>query len=896
MGELIQIAKQYAKAGLSVIPCKSNKKPMLNEWTTKKNTIASVSEIEGWRSKNFPYLAVICGEVSGNLICIDVDQKHDPTETISDRFWERVVDYFKQQPPPIPAVTTPSGGMHLIFKTDVPVLNNTDLAKLESTKGAIIETRGEGGYFVAYPSEGYKLFHGDMLNIPVLPESVYTDLIDIARSFNEVFYEVKDKKRSGNVSNYKDTPWEHYDQTDDYEEILIEAGWTKAFERGKRVYWKRPDGAIPSENDYHANFHKEKRVFYVFSPNTPLSDVKGYDQVTGQKKPPAFTPSQIFTFLKCGGNFSKAGSELHKLGYGKEWTKEEEALINQANEILTAGHSEAKAQEEIASVILTSGSTKLDKPERYVEAAKNREPVGEFWKLNRKKYELDYRKLGVFLKKNGYVLLVNRRDDKKKPVAKIDNDTHIIKIMPRDEMKKDLERLVYDIDLTGHNISYEDIMELLVNVPTQKWEGLTEWFPNMVIEDIPTLRDTENTVFLPFEDGIVKITMDDIVMMEYDELPDGVFVWESQIKKHRVKIFDVVDDTGFAVSNVWKFFRRICGLTEKYDDTPYHELVKEHPDLAKRYVSLLTFIGYLSSNYKSPSNPYIAVFLEDTEDSADGGGMGKGIILKALGQIRKVVEEDGKTFDLTDKFAFSNVDLSTDIFAINDAKKNFNVESFNTFITDSFKVEQKYGNKFTIPFELSPKITVNTNYDVKAVGSHGKRRTRKFVLHKHFGVDHQPKDEFNEEFFNHYWDANPERWTAFFNVMFYAIQQFLNHGLVTVADTPSVINKRLTMSYGEEFMSFMDWYVTDGDDLGDNIVYQKLYDLFISRSKKSEYKYDITYFMRGVRDYLEAKKIPFEDKIKSTTEQILGENRYGKGLYAIKIKSSTTVFEDDLPF
>jgi hypothetical protein len=49
----------------------------------------------------------------------------------------------------------------------------------------LIETRGEGGQFLAEPSPGYKLIQGSFADIPEITAKERNTLIDTARSLNE---------------------------------------------------------------------------------------------------------------------------------------------------------------------------------------------------------------------------------------------------------------------------------------------------------------------------------------------------------------------------------------------------------------------------------------------------------------------------------------------------------------------------------------------------------------------------------------------------------------------------------------------------------------------------------------------------------------------------------------
>ena len=73
-------AKEYLRAGLSVIPTKEDKRPALSSWKAYQAKAMTEEEVDiSFTGYNVKGLAIICGAVSGNLEVIDVDTKHDTT-------------------------------------------------------------------------------------------------------------------------------------------------------------------------------------------------------------------------------------------------------------------------------------------------------------------------------------------------------------------------------------------------------------------------------------------------------------------------------------------------------------------------------------------------------------------------------------------------------------------------------------------------------------------------------------------------------------------------------------------------------------------------------------------------------------------------------------------------
>jgi len=181
--KFIEAAREYAKCGYSIIPVGKDKRPLV-KWGEFQQRRASYSTLEQWFSKDVN-MAVVTGKNSGGLCAIDFD---------SIEFFE---EWFC-----IPAVREAaknlvfqeSGrGMHVFFKFNEP-LENKKLAfvpapETPSGRKTVIETRGDGGYILVYPSihsngKRYKVLCGSLRDVPVIDQSVVEILLNAARSLS----------------------------------------------------------------------------------------------------------------------------------------------------------------------------------------------------------------------------------------------------------------------------------------------------------------------------------------------------------------------------------------------------------------------------------------------------------------------------------------------------------------------------------------------------------------------------------------------------------------------------------------------------------------------------------------------------------------------------------------
>ena len=147
---LLHQARQLAESKLSIIPIRADgsKAPALSGWKSYQSKIAAPKTLDKWFANGNRGIAIICGQVSGNLEVIDFD---DPAAFES---WKRLVE--KQGGSnlirKLVIAETPRGGYHVYYRCSDGVEGNQKLAQRTDSNGklkVLIETRGEGGYVVA---------------------------------------------------------------------------------------------------------------------------------------------------------------------------------------------------------------------------------------------------------------------------------------------------------------------------------------------------------------------------------------------------------------------------------------------------------------------------------------------------------------------------------------------------------------------------------------------------------------------------------------------------------------------------------------------------------------------------------------------------------------------------
>ncbi len=803
---------KYLDFGVNVIAV-NDKKQAIFPWKEYQSRAITKDELEKQmadpRAKG---IAVICGAVSGGLEVIDIDTKY---ETFP--LWEQIKvkipqDIFAK----LHIVNTKSNGYHLYYKCE-EIEGNQKLAQRLPTAEelhnnpqiktyCIIETRGEAGYVVAPPSEGYTIVQKG-INIITIEER--STLFEVMRSFNEIIEEqIIEAHQRPSTKDYGVSPFEDYNKRGDISGLLQSHGWTIVKENSERVYYLRPG----SKAEHSGSYNKSLGLFSVFSVNTPFTPQKGY------------RPAIVYAILEHNADYKKAAKALLEQGYGEKKTSDrlERTLFNKKQNGAT--------KDELVSLLVQSHRKSVSDATEMVDNLEQRwgEQICTFWDVSEQdRLTINRYKLQVFLTTvGGFRLYFYDENSTIYRLVRIKDG--FVEESSTEQIKRFIKNYIDRLpDSFDGGITPQDLLEHI-------YRGASALFSDAFFEffdraDINFLQDAQDTSYFPFKNGVVCVSKNKIELKTYGEL--NKFVWKTQIIDHHI----YVDDGSIKLEEIeyYKFLHYISG------------------EESERLMYAITLIGYLLHTYKDPSRPFSVILAEETENESNGGGTGKGIFVKALGHLSSLVRVDGKNFKVDKNFAFQRVDLDTRILAIEDTRRNVDFEGFYSIITEGITVEKKNKDELFIPYKDSPKVMFTTNYTIPNMGNHAKRRQKVFEFSSYFGIARTPEDEFGKKLFD---DWDKDEWNRFFNLMFTCVQLYLESGVLEVANSEKLHRKQVRVQFGEEFLEFLDRQKDEKDVW---ITFEFMYNEFLKMTGFDKKDYSMKRFSRAVDESCTILKIAY---------------------------------------
>jgi len=311
-GAVYAFAQRALACGISVIPIDSDgsKTSTLSSWGTYIDERATADALrfwfERWPSRG---VAVVCGAISGNLECLDFDDRTAFVE------WRELViragydellahiegGYLEHSP----------RGVHILYRCE-EIAGATKLAF--ASKKAIIETRGEGNYVITAPSCGpvhetgrpYELIKGTIESVRTISAEDRRALHDIARVMDESGHERATVHESKSApATDAGRPGDDWARHHTWSDILEPHGWTRLHTQGDVTFWRRPGktrGISATTNYAGAGY------LHIFTTSTEFEAGRSYGKFGA------------FALLEHSSDFKAAAMELRSGGYGEPST------------------------------------------------------------------------------------------------------------------------------------------------------------------------------------------------------------------------------------------------------------------------------------------------------------------------------------------------------------------------------------------------------------------------------------------------------------------------------------------------------------------------------------------------------------------------------------------------
>jgi len=592
---------------------------------------------------------------------------------------------------------TPSGGFHIILKCDDAENFKSEKIAINSKEEAFIETKGEGGYVVVNPSPDYDIINKNMSFIEFLENARPVDELSILQ-FLEFLKNYSYKKEMKN-------------------EVIIENDNKNLFKSDKEK--------IESLNFLLDEFRKAGWKVLKETDNWLEIQRPGGDGITG-----GINKKEVFYY-----NFSTNAKNFDTKGYN--FIKTIQALKN---------FSSLKEAVEYIKKNVPNFSLDKSNTQKYLK-------IEGVEKISDDLYEWN----GIIMNKDCKIVNIssNFGNFLSKKIGKIDQnskeiyvvDEKVIRQIDISEIRQEIKKIYVDFCdknnitsiLIGKPIPISVVIDRFVEhfLKPEKLSGLQK---SLSMLDINFFTNYKNANYFYFKNCVVKVVKDKIDILSYDEIDH--FVFEKNIIKKDFKLINREFENTF---NFCKFVRNIAGSEEKY------EILKK-------------IIGFLLDKHKTNALNKAIIFKDYSsllDNTSANGRTGKSLLIKAISYLRKVSILDGRTTDWKSRFIFDRVDYSTDLLFIDDVDKKFNFNFLFNRVTGDFVIEKKNQGSFVIPFEVSPKIVIASNFFIDDQKDEStKTRIQTFYLANYYNAKKTPNKEFGEYFFE---DWDDEKWNVFFN-------------------------------------------------------------------------------------------------------------------------------------
>jgi hypothetical protein len=272
------------------------------------------------------------------------------------------------------------------------------------------------------------------------------------------------------------------------------------------------------------------------------------------------------------------------------------------------------------------------------------------------------------------------------------------------------------------------------------------------------LRDTVDTSYIPYRNGVVQVTAKEIKLLAYKDV--HFHIWKERILPRE---FKYVKERGMFE----QFFNNVCGGANGKKKTTVA--------IDDKFKRAVWYFGYMLHSFKRKSMAR-AWMLYDIK-AGNNGRTGKTIIGTAIGHIRNVTVIDGKNTNFRDnRFALQKINPWTEIVFVDDPHKGMSLGPFFNMITGETDAERKGKD----PITLNLKFLFASNWIMELDGT--SEQGRQFITQvddyyikyaqEHGNILQPIVHAHGKEFFT---DWNEKDWSQFDSFAVRCLQTFLDN-------------------------------------------------------------------------------------------------------------------------
>lgn len=536
--------------GLSVMPVRDKrqeykgkiyeaKTPTIFSWKELQRKIIDPQELwHAMEKADTTAIAIICGQVSGNLEVLDIDVKEWPE--IGGLALNAINAVYPELYKTLRIHQSPSGGYHILYRIAGGVPEGNKKIAYHAEKGeAGIESRGEGGYVLSPPSMGYKSIQH--VPIPIITMGQRNAIWAICGSFNQRVKKDKHYATEYRPDEYYDeNPFQHFNTSPAGESVLVEHGWKYEGKSGDFIHYTRPG----KERGVSATFNRSNQLFYFFT-----TSVSGFD--AGR----CYTPSTVLSIVRFGGDRKACFRHLQENGYGKVKPHIEKRVI---------------ARNATAGLQVPANFSKkgLATYEELSKQAIERYPYGIFWQEEEGKMRISHERILIVSAGLGF-----RYHNIYGPILvdgyllnKIDERTFLDTVKQYiNEEDAEYQYKVLD--------AYERFMQA-----SRKY--IMERLP--VVDNEQLLRSTKDTAYKFYSNCYLEITKTAVNVMMYNEI--GGMIWADQVQPRAFRFIEVDE---YVKSVYFDFLDKAIGISDHLLATIGY-LSHEYKDSDGGYITVLT--------------------------------------------------------------------------------------------------------------------------------------------------------------------------------------------------------------------------------------------------------------------------------------------------------------------